>query len=387
MTAADSKALIPVAEVVDGPMEGLGLAAASGSIRIGRGEQSDLPLGADPWVSRRHVRIALEKGALVAEDEGGRNGTWRDGGRISGRVPLADGAVLLVGRTPVQAGLQAAPFDSRAAARGVTPGPLEPLLARTTRAAARDGRSFVDAFDLLRSVLSSGDAEVQRLLADLEITPQKATQATGARWPGGLSWIAEMTANVWEALPAGREPAPTPKVARVLAVAAEYARRFGLGEPAEADVLAALAAEPRGPVARALANLGIEATGIDRRLTAFRRPATVAASGPPTIQPTGPRPTFAEVAAVPGTPVPTLFELESWDVFREAKEIADRVRAVQALYHLADPDERRAAIEEALKGAFGPMVPERRERVLRHLADLFPLPEGTPALTDSYPEV
>jgi hypothetical protein len=374
-----------VVEVVDGPMEGL--CAAAAAVRIGRGEGADLPLAADPWVSRRHVRIALEGNALVAEDEGGRNGTWQRGGRITGTVPLAAGEFLLVGRTPVQASVSPAEDRSDPALAEIPPA-LDLLLARATKAAAKDARAIVDAFDLARVLLASGDAEVQALLAASGASPATIAQATATRWPGSLSWIAEMTAAAWEAPPAGTTPAPTAKVRRVLAQAIQNARRAGLPDPTDADALVALAAEPRGPAARAFADLGISADALASRLAALRGSAIAPTPpSPPTFQqPATPTPAAPPPVPDPHIAAPSLFEFESWDVFREAKEIADRIRAVQATYHLADPDARRSAIEEVLAGSFAEVVPERRDRVLRHLADLFPLPEGAPALPEADPE-
>jgi DNA-binding winged helix-turn-helix (wHTH) protein len=52
-------------------------------------------------VSRRHARLLVERGCVVLEDLGSRNGTWVHDARIIAPVELRDGDEFRVGRVPV----------------------------------------------------------------------------------------------------------------------------------------------------------------------------------------------------------------------------------------------------------------------------------------------
>jgi putative peptide zinc metalloprotease protein len=64
---------------------------------VGRAAGSTLVLG-DPSVSRTHARISPGNGeAPLIEDAGSSHGTWVDGVRVSGPMPLRDGARIKLG--------------------------------------------------------------------------------------------------------------------------------------------------------------------------------------------------------------------------------------------------------------------------------------------------
>jgi DNA-binding winged helix-turn-helix (wHTH) protein len=52
-------------------------------------------------VSRRHARLSVERGRVVLEDLGSRNGTWLRGQRLAAPVELKDGDEFRLGRVPV----------------------------------------------------------------------------------------------------------------------------------------------------------------------------------------------------------------------------------------------------------------------------------------------
>jgi pSer/pThr/pTyr-binding forkhead associated (FHA) protein len=53
----------------------------------------------DPEVSRRHAVLNVIDGAPVIEDTGSTNGTWVNGRRIEGRMPLKAGDTVELGNT------------------------------------------------------------------------------------------------------------------------------------------------------------------------------------------------------------------------------------------------------------------------------------------------
>src|SRR5215217_1997450 len=69
--------------------------ALVGDVVIGRAPGSTLQLD-DPSVSRTHARISAGNGAVQIEDAGSSHGTWVDGTRLTGAVPLRDGASIRV---------------------------------------------------------------------------------------------------------------------------------------------------------------------------------------------------------------------------------------------------------------------------------------------------
>ena len=73
----------------------------TGLVTIGRAAGNSLCL-ADPSVSRRHARLLTGAGAPILEDAGSSHGTFLDGRRVDGPVPLADGARIGLGDVEVR---------------------------------------------------------------------------------------------------------------------------------------------------------------------------------------------------------------------------------------------------------------------------------------------
>jgi serine phosphatase RsbU (regulator of sigma subunit) len=87
--------------VISGAGLGRRLRLDSEPIVIGRDAQSGLVLSS-PDVSRRHCRVELSKGEVVATDLNSTNGTYVDGKRIDGPTPLPDGSILEIGQQVVK---------------------------------------------------------------------------------------------------------------------------------------------------------------------------------------------------------------------------------------------------------------------------------------------
>ncbi|MDE2333348.1 MAG: SpoIIE family protein phosphatase [Rhodospirillales bacterium] len=68
---------------------------------VGRQPPAELVI-AQPEISRRHCRIAVEGDAVVITDLGSTNGTLVDGARIAGPVRLAEGAAIQLGSVLVR---------------------------------------------------------------------------------------------------------------------------------------------------------------------------------------------------------------------------------------------------------------------------------------------
>lgn len=71
----------------------------AGTLRIGRGAESDVPLDADTTVSNRHAVITRHADGLWIEDAGSTNGTFVNGARVTSPRLLQPGDVVRVGHT------------------------------------------------------------------------------------------------------------------------------------------------------------------------------------------------------------------------------------------------------------------------------------------------
>ena len=67
---------------------------------LGRGSDADLRLD-DKGVSRRHLQLSMQGGAVVASDMGSTNGTLINGAPLRAPVMLANGSLLRMGNTRI----------------------------------------------------------------------------------------------------------------------------------------------------------------------------------------------------------------------------------------------------------------------------------------------
>jgi len=125
--AATVAPAIPPAELVfvSGPggvlASGAGPAAPIGHapFSIGRMPGNDLILD-DPQVSRYHAIIRWANGQFLVEDLGSANGTWVNGQRVQGALPLLSGQYVVVGQTTLQMRIKSAHAMPSAASSGRT---------------------------------------------------------------------------------------------------------------------------------------------------------------------------------------------------------------------------------------------------------------------------
>jgi pSer/pThr/pTyr-binding forkhead associated (FHA) protein len=65
-------------------------------VSIGRSKRNDLVL-ADQWLSRNHAEIRKSNGSFTIADLESRNGTYVNGQRIDGTIPLSNTDVITLG--------------------------------------------------------------------------------------------------------------------------------------------------------------------------------------------------------------------------------------------------------------------------------------------------
>lgn len=70
-------------------------------LTIGRSSRNDICLG-DPFASRLHAEVRQEGDQMLLIDNGSANGTYLNGQRISGTMPLYPGDIIRIGETEIE---------------------------------------------------------------------------------------------------------------------------------------------------------------------------------------------------------------------------------------------------------------------------------------------
>ena len=94
--------MVPAILVVTaGSLAGTRLRLGTGTILIGRAEDSTLVLD-DDYASTRHARIVQQGNGYAVEDLGSTNGTYLDRARITAPTPVPVGVPIRIGRTVME---------------------------------------------------------------------------------------------------------------------------------------------------------------------------------------------------------------------------------------------------------------------------------------------
>jgi hypothetical protein len=131
--------LLPLLNVVSGPLQGVSFRLSPGTSTIGREDGVDIFLE-DLKVSRRHATVELVGGRIVLTDLRSTNGTWVNDERTAGPRELRDGDRVRIGQVRLRF------FDPASA-------PTEPIGA--------------PAFVILPQATARGDKTPARALAAL----------------------------------------------------------------------------------------------------------------------------------------------------------------------------------------------------------------------------
>jgi len=90
-----SRVPMPRLVIIRGPGAGRDVALGAETV-VGRAPDVEIPVD-DAGASRQHCRVRIQGAFWVLEDLGSRNGTYVNGKRADGVVPLREGDVLRVG--------------------------------------------------------------------------------------------------------------------------------------------------------------------------------------------------------------------------------------------------------------------------------------------------
>ncbi len=118
---------MPRLVIIRGPGAGKDVTLGAETV-VGRAPDVELPVD-DAGASRRHCRVRMEGQFWVLEDLGSRNGTFVNGKRAEGVVPLREGDVVRIGTVELI-------FRGDAAARDPAAVPVAPVAKVAPPAAA-----------------------------------------------------------------------------------------------------------------------------------------------------------------------------------------------------------------------------------------------------------
>jgi len=74
----------------------------STALSVGRGDENDLPIAGDDYVSGRHARFEPRRDGVYLRDLGSTNGTFVNGIRITSPRRLAPGDIVKIGETEMR---------------------------------------------------------------------------------------------------------------------------------------------------------------------------------------------------------------------------------------------------------------------------------------------
>jgi pSer/pThr/pTyr-binding forkhead associated (FHA) protein len=187
-------------KVASGSMVGREIPLGDGNYMIGRGKECYLRARSE-LVSRKHAEIVVDEEAVVVRDLASRNGTYVNGTRIDGQLPLGHGDLLRIGPMQFEVVLESQTQSVRPKVRSVSP-PPEPALSGVSP--EDDISQWLDeeptaTTDLTRTQWS-GDDET----GSVTIPPQSATAAESEK----DSSPAEKTADKKKVKPGKLPPVP-----------------------------------------------------------------------------------------------------------------------------------------------------------------------------------
>ena len=368
-------------EVMDGPMDGAIFSAAVGAVKIGRGPDNDLSLFGDRSVSNRHAALtwAEQDACWVIDDHKSTNGTWVSGARVTTPTSIELGGGFLVGNALIRATVEetTALFLPRAEdlltecatfAKRFTPAAAQGYGA-ALGVAVQEGRAFLtDRHLLLGLAIANPDlGAIARGKGPMGARLLRAVARGDEAWTGAEEWIDRRLRTVGrdEEILLGSDLAITPRVLHVLRRAAEIVGDRGDELITSADLFRVMIAGVSTRLVGVLARARVDIDSILRDLDAAvdeETPATGSRVGTPVL-----------------APVPTAGPLSSGDpaVDDRASEAARELTNVASLYHLAAPQDRRAALRSALTQAVAQVPNDSRDGFFAQLRLLFPVLAGT----------
>ncbi|MCL5270122.1 MAG: FHA domain-containing protein [bacterium] len=406
MSPDNADAPLILLEVIAGPLDGLRFEGRQSLTRLGRssgvgpgGFSNDLVLGRDSYASSFHATLSLAEGRWWLKDENSTNGTWLAGAKLDrGQTcELQPGDAFVAGNSVVRfrtepSGLP--PIDPDAQ---TSLSPAATTMINRARTSARDRQvPWIGTASLFRALAESEAPPLPEFFSRAGLDPAQTVTRVDewSPWQGDLAWIANdilRTKTAQERMMRGVLPTPRLQLIMTLADRIREAARAPHTEPIH--LLQAIFAEKGGRVCLALAEAGHPPeplAALARSLAGGVREAPAPAPGRPERAAAPPAGRAAPAAAMvteererkaPPAPAPPAAPVapprrpvdpESWLL---ARELMDRLQAVQGEFHLADPQVRLEALCGALSEGLQKAPPAKRPAVVELLYMLFPVLE------------
>lgn len=360
-------------EVLEGPMDGARWSGPGPRVTIGRAAGNLFSLPLDRSVSSRHAALTWDStaGTWAVEDLRSTNGTWVEGARITAPQPIPHGSDFILGYAVVRLTLGAVEETSIP-----DPESLRKEAARlTTRLSPSASQGFGAAVMLASQEKRSYVTDRQMLIGQVGLNPDLLTTTSAAGltatfvsetlrrnevWAGPRAWIARHLRAVAmdETVLFINEMLITPRLVRLLQLADLEAGEDPI-EPVH--ILRAILADGRNRPCELLRREG-------------GSPADILSL---TQAPISPQPSQAAAESRPASVEDSLMmkvPLSSGDLAMDtrAREMAQALEGMAALYHLADPEERHKAMRLYLVEEVGRLTPANRRRFLDQLRRFFP---------------
>lgn len=405
MMAGNDKNKISL-EVISGPLDGLVVRVEKPNCYLGRAEEgvdkktrervrNDLVLQRDSYASSVHALLFQENGRWFLEDRQSMNGTFLAGNKMEPFEPaeLYDRELFVAGNTIVrfeERELAAPPIDPSANSRLSMA--TQTILNRA-RALAKDWNlGWLGASPVFHAIARTETEHLTEFFERVKLDPAQANETVKnwVRWKGDFDWInGENMPHRKLQRRGGSSLLPTPRFQTILTLADEAREKTGAQRIEPIHLLAGIFMEGHSHVALALEEAGFDLQKLAKQAlkTAREEEAAPAEAAPKPEEPAastdqGLAPPAAPEAAsaaggvlAPAKPKRPPRKPVDPAIWMAARELMDRLQAVQRDYRLAEPDVRFEALCNCLREGLQKTPPDQRKPLCEVLYGLFPVLE------------
>jgi len=376
-----------VLEVIEGPMDGVVFADDVELARLGRNLDNSVSLHADLYVSGFHLLCRRGAGPRVwiLEDQGSSNGTFIEGGQLNAPHPVQLGSTFVVGHLSVvrcraRQGEATRAISPESLYKGKTQlyenfsPDLQQAFGAAAMLASQERRGFVNDRHLFLG-LAMNQADLPLFLHGKGPIPHEFLDHVLRRpedWNGIEPWVGEhLKARLFNNFFSADLPW-SPRVVWSLQAAEAEAKRRGTTVIEPIDWCRAVLSDPGCRTFQVLERHGLEPGRLAEHL--------IGVAVEPEVRQRAPKGTQAfQPSLFEGTrPRPLVVSSGSNDVDNKAQQLARRLDGLTAYYFLAEPEDRRQAMQNVLRQELRQLESAQRRPLLEQLQRLFPLDAGSP---------
>ena len=376
-----------VLEVVEGPMDGVIFADDVDQANLGRNLDNSVSLHADLYVSGGHLLCRRGTGPRVwiLEDQGSSNGTFIEGGRLSAPHPVPLGSTFILGHLSVircraRKGEETRSISPESLYRGRLQlyekfsADLMQSFGSAAMLACQERRGFVNDRHLFLG-LAMNQADLPLFDRGKGPIPHEFLDHVLRQpedWNEVDDWVVRhLKARLFNNFFSADLPW-SPRVVWSLEAAEAEASQRGADLIEPIDWFRAVLGDSESRTYQVLERHGLEPSRLGKDLVGVsvdgpsrqRAPKGTQAFQPATSENTAPR----ELVVSSG----------NREVDSKAQTLARRLDGLTAYYFLAEPEDRRQAMQDVLNQELRQLDPSQRRPLLEQLQRLFPLDAGSP---------